>query len=167
MSAVNGYVELATWTVETRSAAETMALGETLGRCLRSDDVVALVGPLGAGKTCLAQGIARGLGITVPLTSPTFILVNEVPLPAGGTLYHADVYRLGDPQAETRAMGLEEIFEDGCIVLIEWADRVKGLLPETHLWVDLVYTGDEQRRITLVAHGLRAHILLGELRARR
>ena len=167
MSVTSEKVELDTWVVETKSAAETMALGEVLGHCLRPGDVVALVGLLGAGKTCLAQGIARGLGITVSLTSPTFILVNEVPLPAGGTLYHADVYRLGDPQAEARAMGFEDIFEEKGIVLIEWAERVKALLPETHLWVELAYAGDEQRRITVVAHSPAAHGLLAELKANR
>lgn len=165
MNVIGEEVVSATWIVETASAAETMAVGRSLGCRLRPGDVVALVGPLGAGKTCLAQGVARGLGIAVPLTSPTFILVNQVPLPGGGTLYHADTYRLGDPLAEAEAMGLGEIFEDEGIVLIEWAERVEELLPETRLWIELAYAGEEGRRITLVAHGPRYRVLLNELRA--
>ncbi|MCC7352919.1 MAG: tRNA (adenosine(37)-N6)-threonylcarbamoyltransferase complex ATPase subunit type 1 TsaE, partial [Anaerolineae bacterium] len=95
--------------LETGGAAETAALGERLGRHLRPGDVVALVGELGTGKTCLAQGIARGLGLAVPLTSPTFILVNQHPLPDGTILYHADAYRLNDPVAEGRDLGLDEL----------------------------------------------------------
>lgn len=141
--------------VTTTSAAETIALGERLGRLLRPGDVVALVGELGAGKTCLAQGIARGLGVSEPLTSPTFILVNQHPLPGGAVLYHVDAYRLQDPVAEGRALGLEELWWSDGICLVEWADRLHDLLPAEHLRVELIYVNEHQRRIRLIAYGER------------
>jgi tRNA threonylcarbamoyladenosine biosynthesis protein TsaE len=151
--------------VTTDSAAETAAFGERLGRHLRAGDVVALVGELGAGKTCLAQGIARGLGVADPLTSPTFILINQYPLRDGTTLHHVDAYRLHDPVAEGRALGLEELWQGDGICLVEWADRLRDLLPAEHLWVELTYVDGSRRRLRLLAYGERYASLLALVRA--
>lgn len=141
--------------LETGSAAETSALGERLGRHLCPGDVVALVGELGTGKTCLAQGLARGLGVAGSLTSPTFILINQYPLPNGTILYHADAYRLTNPVAEGRELGLEELLRGDGICLVEWADRVSDLIPAEHLQIRLEHMGENRRRIRLTAYGKR------------
>ncbi len=146
--------------LETESAAETSALGERLGRHLCPGDVVALVGELGTGKTCLAQGVARGLGVTAYLTSPTFILINQYPLPDGTILYHVDAYRLNDPVAEGRDLGLEELLRGDGICLVEWADRLSDLMPAEHLRVRLEHMGENRRRIRLTAYGKRYADLL-------
>ena len=101
--------------------AETEALGETWGRDAKSGLVIALTGDLGAGKTCLVKGIARGLGISARVHSPTFTLVNVY---SGGrlTLFHLDLYRLETPE-RIRAAGLEEYLAPSGVAVIEWADR--------------------------------------------
>ncbi len=108
--------------------------------------VIALYGNLGAGKTVVAQGIAKALGIEDPVTSPTFTLINEYELPGNVRLFHVDCYRLFDPMAEAIALGLEELFELG-IVLIEWADRIEPLLPEERIDIELSDAGPGQRHI--------------------
>ena len=110
------------------SPEATRALAETLARSLHPPVVIALVGDLGAGKTLFTQALARALGVTQPVTSPTFTLINEYPLPDGATLYHVDLYRLNDPVQEAIDLGIEELFDAG-IVVIEWADRIASLLP--------------------------------------
>lgn len=114
--------------IETRSEAETLALGERLGREAAGGDIFLLEGDLGVGKTVLAKGVARGLGITEPVVSPTFTIVHEYEgrLP----LYHFDVYRIGDPD-EMYDIGFDEyLFGEG-VCLIEWPSQVEELLPET------------------------------------
>lgn len=112
-------------------AAAMQALGEALGRAARPGCVAALVGDLGAGKTTLAQGVGRGLGIVAPVVSPTFGLVHEL---EGGrlTLLHADLYRLDDP-SEAEGLGLEERLEDELVGLVEWPGRAPEVLPLDHL----------------------------------
>lgn len=107
------------------SPAETQAIGELWGREARSGLVVGLSGELGAGKTRLVKGIARGLGITMRVHSPTFNLVN---IYTGGrlTLYHIDLYRLNRPE-EVFLAGLEEYLTPDGVTVIEWAERVYGL----------------------------------------
>ncbi len=118
----------------TRSAEETRALGEALGRVLGAGAVVCLVGELGAGKTVLAQGIARGLGVREQVTSPSFVLIREYRgrLP----VYHMDLYRLACP-AELEELGPDEYFYGDGVTLVEWADAVRDRLPEDHLRVEL------------------------------
>jgi len=139
-------------TVRTHSAEQTRLLGETLAQLLQPGDIVWLRGELGAGKTTLAQGIARGLGVQEPVLSPTFTLIRE----HRGRLpfFHADAYRLeGAEQAAD--LGLQEYFERGGVFAIEWAERIADALPEERLEV-LLEDGDEpHRRITLTAHGER------------
>ncbi|MCS6777463.1 MAG: tRNA (adenosine(37)-N6)-threonylcarbamoyltransferase complex ATPase subunit type 1 TsaE [Chloroherpetonaceae bacterium] len=112
------------------SRQDTERLGAALGRLLRPGDTLALAGALGAGKTTLAQAIARGMGITDPVTSPTFALIQEHPGPV--PLFHFDVYRLQVPE-EVLELGFTEYLERDGVLLIEWADRIASLLPPDHL----------------------------------
>ncbi len=160
----------ATYTIETVSAAATFALGQRLGQHLRSGQVIALHGDLGAGKTVLTQGLAVGLGITARVTSPTFTLVSEYVRPAGDLLIHIDCYRLGSPTQtdgtqEATFFGLEEIVDrTDAIVIIEWAERVASLLPSDYLEITLRYDNatPEHRQIRFLAHGpLSATVIAG------
>jgi tRNA threonylcarbamoyladenosine biosynthesis protein TsaE len=144
-------------------APHTQLLGERLGRLLRSGDVVCLQGDLGAGKTCLAQGIARGLGVSAGVASPTFIIINEYRLPgASYRLRHIDLYRI-ESVAEARALGLEDYLYGDGICVIEWPERVSELLPRERLWVTLRYLNDTRRQLKLDALGQRYEQLLTAL----
>ena len=136
--------------VVTRSAAETIALGERLGRLARPGDLVCLWGDLGAGKTQLAKGLARGLDISDTVNSPTFVLMTEY---AGRLpLFHVDLYRLVDA-ADALAGGLvDERQEDG-LTVVEWPDRMGNVLPAARLDVRIDGTADEPRTIALIARG--------------
>ena len=114
--------------IESFSADDTHALGVTLGQQAKPGDVCTLVGDLGVGKTVLTQGIAEGLGITEPVNSPTFTIVqvyDEGRLP----LYHFDVYRIGDIE-EMDEVGFEEYVMGDGVSLIEWANLIEEILPE-------------------------------------
>jgi tRNA threonylcarbamoyladenosine biosynthesis protein TsaE len=129
-----------------RSAEETQALGERLGSRLGKGDVVACVGALGAGKTCFLQGLARGLGVTADVTSPTFVLVNQytgrVPV------FHVDAYRTGS-LTELVDLGLEEMLHGEGVTIVEWADKLLPLLPPRTVTVTITGLGDEAREIEL------------------
>ena len=109
--------------------------------------VIALHGDLGAGKTTFVQALAAALGVNRPVTSPTFTLVGEYPLPGGGRLVHADLYRL-KPGTDLESIGFDEYLNSDDIVAIEWAERAADALPPdaVHLHFDLV-PGDDSRRI--------------------
>lgn len=141
--------------LETKSVAQTQALGFRLASWLRSGDVLALAGELGAGKTAFTQGLARGMGITAAVTSPTFVLINRYVTPDGRVLQHADCYRLADAPAEMWDIGLTDLFAGDDVVVIEWADRIAGLLPDAHLQVEFTYLSETRRRLHFVAHGTR------------
>jgi tRNA threonylcarbamoyladenosine biosynthesis protein TsaE len=127
----------------TRSAEETEALGESLARELGPGDVLALYGDLGAGKTCLVRGLARGLGAAGAVTSPTFTLVHEYPGPL--PLYHLDLYRLGSA-AELEDLGVEEYLFGAGVAAVEWAEKAGPLLPRRHWDVRFeILDGDERR----------------------
>ena len=126
----------------------TRASASDLAQTLTPPTVIALYGDLGAGKTLFTQALARALGVTDPVTSPTFTLINEYELPHGGRLFHVDVYRLNNAVPEAIALGLEELFDEG-IVVIEWADRIAPLLPDDRIDVHFEHVGDHQRRITI------------------
>ncbi|MDQ7859583.1 MAG: tRNA (adenosine(37)-N6)-threonylcarbamoyltransferase complex ATPase subunit type 1 TsaE [Armatimonadota bacterium] len=115
----------------TSSPSETEALGRRLGGRLRAGDVVALLGPLGAGKTVLARGIVEGAGARGTVASPSFVIVREYAGPV--RVYHADLYRLERP-AEVVELGLDELAAEG-ILVVEWADRAGGLLPRPAITV--------------------------------
>lgn len=148
----------------TMSPAETRALGERLGRLLRPGDLIALSGGLGAGKTVLVQGIAAGMGITEPVTSPTYLIIHEYPgeIP----LYHMDLYRLEAP-AELVDLGCEEYFFGNGVTVIEWADRAADLLPPEYLQIDLhprPESGEQARCLVFTPRGQRYVNLLEELK---
>lgn len=130
------------------SPGETRAVGARLGARLKPGAVLALHGGLGAGKTCLVQGLAEGLGIRPParVSSPTFVIINEYP--ARIPLFHFDLYRLPDGH-ELIELGWEDYLERGGVIAIEWAERMRDLLPADHLGVTLEVTGEKTRRITL------------------
>ncbi len=118
-----------------RTAQDTQALGEALAGSLEPGDVVALTGELGAGKTTLVQGIARGLEVTAPVVSPTFTLVREY---AGRLpVHHVDVYRLERLQ-DVIDLGFDEMVDSGGVTLVEWGDVIEGLLSGDHLVVELL-----------------------------
>ena len=150
--------------VQTGSPEATRALGEALGRLLRRHEargqVVALTGPLGAGKTCFVQGLARGLGAGGYVRSPTFVLVHQYPGPL--PLYHVDLYRIGP--ADVDALGLDEIIEGDGVTAIEWPGA--SALPPDHLSVELAFGTDENARIVRIgAHGERSRRIREELEA--
>ena len=128
------------------SPESTTAAGEVLGARLGPGDVVALTGELGAGKTCFVQGLARGLGVITPATSPTFVLVNEYRgrLP----VHHVDVYRT-QSLTELLDMGFDELLGGNGVTVVEWADRCEALLPPRTIRVHIDGVGDEPRRITI------------------
>lgn len=135
----------------THSAMETRQLGMKLAALLRPGDTVLLKGGLGAGKSELARGIARGLGIAGPVPSPSFTILNaydEGRLP----LYHFDWYRIEDP-AEISEMGLEEMIGGDGVALIEWSEKAPDCLPKNVLLAEIRATGEEEREITLTPLG--------------
>ncbi len=133
-------------TLVSRSPEETQAIGERLGARLVAGSVVPCTGELGAGKTCFLQGLARGLGVTGDVTSPTFVLVNHYRgrLP----VYHLDAYRTGS-LTELVDLGLEEMLHGDGVTVIEWADKLLPLLPARTIRVHLSGLGDEPREIRI------------------
>jgi tRNA threonylcarbamoyladenosine biosynthesis protein TsaE len=125
----------------------TQEQARKLAPSLQKGSIIALYGDLGAGKTLFSQALARALGITEPVTSPTFTLINEYDLPQGGKLFHMDAYRLSN-EAEAVGLGLEELFDEG-IVIIEWADRIASLLPDDRIDIQLEHVDETQRRLTI------------------
>ena len=130
------------------SEKETEQLGERLGQALSPGTVVAYTGGLGMGKTAFTRGLARGLGCTERVTSPTFTLVNEYPgrIP----LFHFDMYRLPDADA-LFDIGWEDYLDRGGVCAVEWSENVAEALPEDTVWVDLrrLEGEDNGRRITI------------------
>jgi tRNA threonylcarbamoyladenosine biosynthesis protein TsaE len=125
--------------------AETKAVGERLAEKIQTGDVLALVGDLGAGKTQFVKGLAKGLGSTAVVTSPTFTLVHEY-LGSRLPIYHFDFYRI-ESLAALRAIGFDEIvFGDG-VSVIEWADRFVDAIPPRARWIKFEIVSDDQRRI--------------------
>ena len=133
--------------IQTASPEETQAVGRLLGEQARPGDVFLLCGPLGAGKTCLTQGIAWGLEVKEYARSPTFVLMTRYR--GRLTLYHFDLYRINDP-LEAWDLGLDEqLFGDGACV-VEWAERAEEVFPKECLWIDLDYAEEgEGRTITI------------------
>lgn len=143
-----------------RSAEQTQRLGEYLGKLAQAGDVFLLVGELGSGKTCLAQGIARGLGVQQYVSSPSFVLIREhqgrVPF------YHVDFYRL-HRMDEIADLGLDDYFSGRGVCVVEWADRGMALLPEEHLLVTMEHVSEGERAITIEPRGERYVSMLSAL----
>ena len=123
-----------------------MAFGERFSEGLGPGSVVGLSGVLGSGKTCLIKGICRGLGIYEPVTSPTFIIINQYRgrLP----VYHFDLYRINSAE-ELYELGYEEYFYGMGVCLVEWAEKAGELLPEESIKVKLEYLGETERKIEI------------------
>jgi len=144
------------------SARQTRNIGMKLGKSAAAGDIVLLVGPLGAGKTCLTQGIARGLGIHEYTASPSFVLVREYQgkLP----LYHIDLYRL-DKIEEVTQLGLDDYFSGNGVCVIEWADKGLSVLPREHLLIEMQIVSPLQRRLSFVPRGSRYSEMLSKLKS--
>jgi tRNA threonylcarbamoyladenosine biosynthesis protein TsaE len=149
-------------TIDVAGMAGTDAFGRRLGASLFPGAIVALVGPLGAGKTHLTRAIAEGLRVANPaaVNSPTFVLIQEYPglVP----VYHFDTYRLTGPR-EFAELGVEEYFAGDGVCVVEWADKVADVLPADHLRVEIIPTGPTTRRFALTATGPRHEQLLADL----
>jgi tRNA threonylcarbamoyladenosine biosynthesis protein TsaE len=145
----------------THSPEQTQQLGKRLGEIAQASDVILLVGKLGAGKTCLAQGIAWGLGINDYAASPSFVLVRELygRLP----LYHMDFYRL-DNIEEIAELGLDEYFYGRGISVVEWAEKALSLLPPENLLIEMDYIDESERRLSLKPSGKRYREMAAQLR---
>lgn len=147
-------------TIESRSVADTMAVGEAIARVAKPGDIIALDGELGAGKTQLVRGLARGLGLDPHhVASPTFVIAHEyeppeADAPDAPVLVHIDAYRLTGPgDLDTIGWGEDgQETRDGAIVAIEWASRIASALGDDLLRVTLEHT-DAGRRITLIPQG--------------
>ncbi|MBT1074528.1 tRNA (adenosine(37)-N6)-threonylcarbamoyltransferase complex ATPase subunit type 1 TsaE [Geobacter grbiciae] len=152
--------------VTSHSVEETILLGEWLGRLLEPGSFIALTGELGAGKTQFVRGVATGLGIdsSVPITSPTFTLLNEYQ--GRIRLYHFDLYRLGgvDDAAE---LGFDEYFHGDEVCLVEWAERLGSDIPSERLDIIFDYLSDTERRIDFIPHGSNHEALLKKCFDRR
>ncbi|MDZ7729089.1 MAG: tRNA (adenosine(37)-N6)-threonylcarbamoyltransferase complex ATPase subunit type 1 TsaE [Dehalococcoidia bacterium] len=147
-------------TITSADEEATRDAGARLGRLLRRGDVVLLSGELGSGKTCFTQGIARGLDIEQPVTSPSFVLMNEYD--GRETLFHADLYRMEEVE-ELDDLGLWDYAERGVLVL-EWPERGAQLLPGEGVQVELQYGDTERDRVLQVtAIGVRGQEIAREL----
>ena len=144
----------------TESPEETQRLGTRLGKLAQVGDVLLLVGGLGAGKTCLTQGIAWGLDIEGYATSPSFVVVNQYQgrLP----LYHIDLYRL-DRLEEVIELGLDDYLYGRGVCVVEWAKKALDMLPKEHLLVEMSYLSDTSRNLVLKPVGERYVELLSQL----
>lgn len=146
---------MATLTLNSSSPEETRKLGMRLGKLAQPGDVFLLTGELGAGKTCLTQGIAWGLGIEEYALSPTFVIMRELrPSKKGLTLYHIDLYRL-DKIEESLDLGLDDYFYGNGVCVVEWADRAPAILPKDRLLIKIDYLSDTSRRLRLESRGKR------------
>jgi len=142
------------------SVEATETFGRGLAKRLPGGTVVALEGDLGAGKTVLARGIARGLGVTAPVTSPTFTLVQEYPLPDNRWFFHLDLYRIRGSD-DALAFGIEDyLFAPDAVAVVEWAERIQELLvpppgspgrPDLLLRICIEHAGDDRRTLHLPA----------------
>ena len=149
--------------LRSHSARETARIGSALGQYAEAGDVFLLSGELGAGKTCLTQGVAKGLGVDGYVRSPTFVLVSvhQGRLP----LYHIDIYRL-DEVAEVVDLGLEEYLAGDGVSVIEWASKALEVFPQPYMLVTLTYEGENERLIQLEAMGERYEGLLSQVENR-
>lgn len=145
-----------------RSADQTRRLGLRLGTLLNPGQVICLSGELGSGKTTLVQGVAQGWGSTDPVTSPTFVLINEYHRPDSNILYHLDAYRLGSA-LEGEDLDLDNILTHGSLV-VEWAENIRDVLPPHSLTIAMRWMADEHRGLVISAVGDEYRDMLNEIR---
>ena len=149
------------WSIVCTGEKQTQQLGEKLGRLLTQPTLILLQGNLGAGKTVFARGIARGLGVavTIPITSPTFTIMNHYP--ARLDLYHFDLYRLSDPD-ELIELGFDDYAFGTGVALVEWPEKMDN--PKANgLWIDIQRIDDETRKIVFTATDLNYVYILSAL----
>jgi tRNA threonylcarbamoyladenosine biosynthesis protein TsaE len=154
-----------TISIETNSPDETEQVGFRLGKLLQPGDLLLLSGTLGAGKTCLTRGLALGWGAQQQPTSPTFTLINEYDRPAVGLderFYHVDCYRLNGPD-DGLTTGIQDLFGQQGVLVIEWPERIEKLIPEEFLWIDIEQGDEDARRFTVHACGERACKLMSAI----
>ena len=130
----------------TKSPEDTVLLGERIARSLKPNDVVAITGELGASKTTLIQGVAKGLGINNWITSPTFTLINE--FTGKLNLYHVDLYRI-DSVADAEDIAIEEYFNKGGVTVIEWAEKIGPILPAGTVEIKISIVSDNERSLEI------------------
>ena len=135
----------------TKSAEETKRLGKKLASNLAGGEVFALSGDLGSGKTTFVQGFARGLGVTARIVSPTFILMRKYATPEKN-FYHVDLYRFEEKvEEEVINLGLTDIWgREENITVIEWAEKIKNMIPAMAKWIKFENLGGEKRKITFI-----------------
>ena len=144
-----------------RSADQTRRIGIRLGSMIQPQDVICLSGELGAGKTTLAQGIVNGWGALDRATSPTFVLVKNYQRPDGSEMYHLDAYRL-QSALEAEDLDIDQMIHSGPFI-VEWPERILAALPDTFLWINLTWLGDEQRGLIINPKGDRYKDMLKKL----
>ena len=151
----------------THSWEQTQRMGVRLGELLRPGDLVCLEGALGTGKTCLAQGIGRGCGVTDALISPTYTFIHEYRLARTGARFnHVDLYRISSV-SEAEDLGLNDYLDDGAaITVIEWPEQAEELLPDNRLWISIRHIESNKRILLFSAHGARFEALLRDFRRR-
>lgn len=145
-----------------RSPEQTRQFGMRLGEALQTGDVICLQGDLGAGKTTFVQGIAQGWGSLDSVSSPTFILVNVYRRADGSQLFHMDAYRLNSA-SEAEQLDLDSMLVEGALI-VEWPERMQGLIPVENLWLQFEHTGESEREIKFTARGKRYDDLLELIR---
>jgi tRNA threonylcarbamoyladenosine biosynthesis protein TsaE len=144
-----------------RSPEQTRRMGIRLGALLQPGDLVCLQGELGAGKTTLVQGVARGWGALDDASSPTFVLVNSYRRQDGGLLSHLDAYRI-ESLGEAEELDLDSMLAQGPLV-VEWPERIEAILPAERLWAWLDHVAEEHRSLRFAARGERHEALLSAL----
>ncbi len=143
---------------------QTRRAGTLLGQCLQSGDLIALSGELGSGKTTFGVGLGAGWGALDPVTSPTFVMINQYHRADGSLLHHVDAYRLASP-ADVESIGLLELLNDNATLMIEWPENIAAMLPPERLWIDLDYISATERDLCFTASGSRYEQLLAEYNA--
>jgi tRNA threonylcarbamoyladenosine biosynthesis protein TsaE len=148
--------------VHSRSAAQTEAIGRTLGALLHRGDFLALYGDLGGGKTCFTRGVVAAVapGSAHLVASPTYTIMNEYPGPL--PVYHFDFYRLGSGD-EIAELGFDDYFHDRGVCISEWSERLGNELPPDHLGITFEHGGDDHRKILIEAVGKDSLSLLARL----
>ena len=132
--------------IHSKSVEETLALGERIGRTLKGGEVLGLTGELGSGKTVFVKGLAKGLGISEVITSPTFVLVKSYQ--GRLMLHHIDFYRL-HTLADLESIGFDDFLKSGGVLAIEWAEKFPAELPPSTLHISFDYEGEQQRLIKI------------------
>ena len=150
-------------TLESKTAEETLALGEAMGRQISQGLAMALKGDLGAGKTTFVKGLAKGLGVSEDyyITSPTFTIINEYPA-SPLTLYHLDLYRLSSAD-ELDYIGFDDIVDDNHVIVVEWPDILKDISFPFDIEIRFEFDESYNRRISVFASGQKGINLLSKL----